>query len=46
MKSDIVMISKTKIDSSFPKQQFVIDGYSVPLRLDRTKDGGGFLVYI
>ena len=40
------MISETKIDSSFPKQQFVIDGYSVPLRLDRTKDGGGLLVYI
>ena len=43
---DILMISETKIDSSFPKQQFVIDGYSVPLRLDRTKDGGGLLVYI
>ena len=40
------MISETKIDSSFPKQQFIIDGYSVPLRLDRTKDGGGLLVYI
>ena len=36
---------ETKIDSSFPKQQFVIDGYSVPLRLDITKNGGGLLVY-
>ena len=43
---DILMISETKIDSSFPKQQFVIDGYSVPLHLDRTKDGGSLLFYI
>ncbi len=32
---DILTITETKIDSSFPTQQFEIDGYSTALRLDR-----------
>ena len=32
---DIFMISETKIDYSFPINQFIIDGYSTPYRLDR-----------
>ena len=42
---DILMISETKIHSSLPKQQLVIDGYFIPLCLNRTKDGRGLLVY-
>ena len=40
------MISETKLDSSFPKGQFQIHGYSEPYRLDRNGNGGGILVFI
>ena len=43
---DILLISETKIDSTFPKPQFFLQGYSEPLRLDRTSDGGGLLLYL
>ena len=42
---DILVISETKIDKSFPENQFSIDGYNLPYRLDRNQDGGGLLVY-
>ena len=37
-KLDIILISETKIDSTFPKSQFHIQGYS-PHRLDRNAHG-------
>ena len=40
---DIVMISETKIDDTFPDSQFLIEEFSVPCRLDRTAKGGGIL---
>ena len=40
------MISETKLDESFPIGQFLIDGCSVPFRLDRNKNGGGILLYV
>ena len=43
---DILMVAETKIDVSFPKEQFFIEGYSNPLRLDRNASGGGLLVYV
>ena len=43
---DILTIQETKIDSSFPEDQFLIDGYSKPYRLDRNRNGGGVLIYI
>ena len=42
---DILMISETKIDESFPLSQFMIDGFSIPYRCDRNAHGGGILVY-
>ena len=33
----ILMISETKLDESFPIGQFLLDGYSVPFRLEETK---------
>ena len=39
---DILMISETKIDESFPLSQFMIDGFSMPYRRDRNAHGGGF----
>ena len=34
-KVDIIMISETKVDDSYPISQFQIEGYSSPFRLDR-----------
>ena len=43
---DILMVTETKSDESFPTSQFIIPGFTSPYRFDRTKDGGGTLVYI
>ena len=43
---DILLISETKLDSSFPSNQFRINGYSTPYRLDRNCHGGGILLYL
>ena len=43
---DILVLTETKIDSSFPNAQFRIDGFSAPFRLDRSKFGGGVLIYV
>ena len=40
------MVAETKIDDSFPKGQFYIEGYADPLRLDRNCEGGRLLVYV
>ena len=43
---DILLITETKIDSTFPINQFYFNGYNVPYRNDRNTNGGGILVYI
>ena len=43
---DILMLSETKLDSTFPSIQFLINGFSVPHRLDRNSKGGGILLYV
>ena len=43
---DILAISETKIDHSFPTSMFDINGYSLPFRCDRDANGGGVLVYV
>ena len=43
---DILVLTETKIDSSFPNSQFRIDGFSAPFRLNRNKFGGGVLIYV
>ena len=43
---DILVLTETKIDSSFPNAQFRIDGFSAPFRLDRNRFGGGVLIYV
>ena len=51
---DILLISETKIDDSFPMNEFSIDGYNTPIRLcppigpirlDRNNNGGGIILY-
>ena len=41
---DILMISESKLDASFPTSQLYINGYTSPYRLDRIGKGGGILV--
>ena len=43
---DILLVSETKIDESFPIAQFKLNGFSMPYRLDRNKNGGGLLLYV
>ena len=43
---DVLMVSKTNIDNSFPVGNFVIDGFSTPYRLDRDSNGGGIMLYV
>ena len=42
---DLLLISETKIDSSFPIAQFHIDGYTIH-RCDSDENGGGLLLYV
>ena len=42
----ILMISETKLDSSFPPAQFKMEGYAAPFRYDRNPDGGGIHLFI
>ena len=43
---DILFISETKIDDSFPSAQFCMAGFSIPYRLNRSKYGGGVIMYV
>ena len=43
---DIMLISETKLDDTFPAGTFFIEGYKEPIRLDRNRNGGGLLFYI
>ena len=44
LKSHIIFISETKIDKSYPNDQFRLPGYHT-YRRDRKKGGGGLLAY-
>ena len=43
---DILIITETKLDDTFPLSQFHIDGFSTLYRLDRNRNGGGIIIYI
>ena len=43
---DILVLSETKLDSTFPSIQFLINGFSVPHRLDQNNKGNGILLYV
>ncbi|PFX12937.1 hypothetical protein AWC38_SpisGene23032 [Stylophora pistillata] len=44
-KFDVLVLSETKLDSSFPDSQFMVTGYRM-CRADRNIHGGGLMVYI
>ena len=43
---DMLMISETRKDVSFPIGQFLLNGYSTSFRQDRNAHGGGILLYV
>ena len=45
-KIDILMISETKIDESFPLGQFGVNGFNAPFRLTRNSNGGGIMLFV
>ena len=43
---DILIITETKLDDTYPISQFHIDGYSMPYRPDRNRNGAGVIIYV
>ena len=43
---DILVVLETKLDDSFPTNQFIISGYTKPYRINRNKFGGGVMIYV
>ena len=44
---DILVITESKLDESFTTQQFAIEGYLLPYRIDRNENaGGGVIIYV
>ena len=43
---DILLISETKFDDTFPHALYHLKDFSNPYRLDRNYHGGGILVYV
>ena len=45
-KNDVLVITEAKTDSTFPLNQFPIQGYLKPYRFDRNRNGGGVFMYV
>ena len=43
---DILMMCETKIDDSFPKEQFITECYSTIYRFDRNGRGGEIILIV
>ena len=43
---DVLVITETKLDDTFPTFQFMIEGFCKPYRRDRNAKGGGILIYV
>ena len=43
---DILMLSETKLDSTFPSIQFLTNDFFVPHRLHRNSKDGGIFLYV
>ena len=45
-KIDVLLLSETNTDETFPLEQFLISCFAKPLRLDRNSRGGGTMLFI
>ena len=43
---DILIITESKLDETFPDSQFTMDGYSPPFRCGRNSNGDGVIIYV
>ena len=43
---DILAVWETKLDETFPSSQSRMDGFSLPYRLDRSRNGGGVMIFV
>ena len=43
---DILVVCETKLDETFPSSQFHMDGFSLPYRIDRNRNGGGVMIFV
>ena len=43
---DILVITESKLDDTFTLQQFAIEGYALPYRLDKNSMSGGVVIYV
>ena len=43
---DILVVGETKLDDTFPVNQFVLNGFSKPYRKDRNMHGGGVMIFV
>ena len=43
---DILVLTETKLDDTFPTEQFLVNGFSELYRRDRNRNGGGVMIYI
>ena len=39
------MITESKLDDTFPADQFQVEGFLRPIRLDRNRNGGGLIIF-
>ena len=45
-KTNILVVTESKLDDTFPDSQFHIPGYKVPFRKDTNKLDGGIIVFV
>ena len=45
-KTDILLMSETKLDDTFSLSKFILEGFTPPYRLDRTEYGGGLMLFV
>ena len=45
-KTNILVVTESKLDDTFPDSQFRTPGYKVPFRKDRNKLDGGIIVFV
>ena len=43
---DILVVRETKLDDTFPVNQFALNGFSKPYRKDRNRHGGGVMIFV
>lgn len=43
---NIRTVTETKLDHSFREAQFCLNGFSIPLRLDKNRKGVGLMIYL